>query len=239
MAVGPVLPTTSQPPPGDFRRLYQILASHHPGVVSIHLTAWASGTFQAAESAAARTNASAPVFAMDSRNASIGQGLVALRAAELAATGMDVETLVTRLDAVISATRCWALLGSVRHAVRGGRVPAAMGWLARALRLEPILASFPDGRLAVNGALAGRRNRAARFARWVSRRIPRRDGGPWRLAVGHAHAPSEADALLAALCARVQGVDESFVTEIGTALGAHGGPGTLVVAVQPLGVAGD
>lgn len=239
MAESPVHPTTSQPPPGDFRRLYQILASHHPGVVSIHITAWGSGTFQAAESAAARTGAGAPVFALDSRNASIGQGLVALRAAELAASGMNLETLVMRLHAVIRATRCWALLGSVRHAVRGGRVPAAKGWLARALRLEPILASFPDGRLAVNGALAGRRNRVARFARWVAPRIPRQDAGPWRLAVGHAHAPAEADALLAALRARVHGVQESFVTEIGTALGVHGGPGTLVVAVQPLGIAGD
>lgn len=55
MAAGPVHPTTSQPPPGDFRRLYQILASHHAGVVSIHITAWGSGTCQAAASASAWT----------------------------------------------------------------------------------------------------------------------------------------------------------------------------------------
>src|SRR5690606_30097101 len=37
MATSAVHPTTSQPPPGDFRRLYQILGSHHPGIISIHL----------------------------------------------------------------------------------------------------------------------------------------------------------------------------------------------------------
>jgi uncharacterized protein len=233
MADSPVHPTTSQPPPGDFRRLYQILGSHHPGIVSIHITGWGSGTFQAAASAADRAGTRVPVLAIDSRNASIGEGLIALRAAELAAEGRSVDEISLALDEVIAGTRTYALLGNLDYAVRGGRVARSKQLLARLLRLEPILTTFPDGRIGGAGALFGRRDRVQRFARWIARRTGDEDG--WRLAVGHANAPDEAAALLAALQARMPGLERAFVTEIGTALGVHGGPGTLVVSLQKWG----
>lgn len=230
MADSEVHPTTSQPPPGDFRRLYQILGSHHAGIVSIHITGWGSGTCQAAASAADRAGTRVPVLAVDSRNASIGQGLIALRAAELAAEGRNVDEIALALDEVIAGTRTYALLGDLDHAVRGGRVAPSKRLLAKVLRLEPILATFPDGRIGGAGVLVGRHDRVRRFARWVARRSG--DVRGWRLAVGHANAPDQAAALLAALQARMPGVEQAFVTEIGTALGVHGGPGTLVVSLQ-------
>ena len=230
MAESEVHPTTSQPPPGDFRRLYQILASHHAGIVSIHVTGWGSGTFQAAQSAADRAGTRVPVLAIDSRSASIGQGLVVLRAAELAAEGRSVDEIALALPGVVASTRTWALLGSIEHAVRGGRVPPSKRMLARLLRLEPILATYPDGRIGSAGALLGHHNRIARFARWVARRA-----GPvrgQRMAVGHANAPEAAAKLLAELERRMPGLEQAFVTDVGTALGVHGGPGTLVVSLQ-------
>lgn len=224
-------PTTSQPPPGDFRRLYQILGSHHPGIVSIHLTSWGSGTFQAAASAADRAATRVPVLAIDSRNASIGQGLVVLRAAEMAAAGSGVDDIALALDRIITGTRTWALLGNLDHAVRGGRVAPSSRLLARLLRLEPILATFPDGRLGVGGVLVGHHDKVRRFARWVARRAASAPGR--RLAVGHANAPEDAALLLAELQARIPDLEQAFVTEIGTALGVHGGSGTLVVALGP------
>ena len=230
MATSALHPTTSQPPPGDFRRLYQILGSHHPGIISIHLTAWGSGTFQAAASAAARADTRTPVLAIDSRNLSIGQGLIALRAAELAAAGRSTDEIALALEGIIAGTRAWALLGSLDHAVRGGRVAPSKRTLARLLRLEPILATFPDGRLGIGGALLGRHDRVRRFARWVARRAGA--GADLRLAVGHANAPEAGQQLLAELQALLPGLEHAFLTEIGTALGVHGGPGTLVVALQ-------
>lgn len=230
MQANPVHPTTSQPPPGDFRRLYQILGSHHAGIVSLHVTGRGSGTFQAASAAADRANTRAPVLALDSRNASIGQGLVVLRAAEMAAEGRNADDIALALERVIAGTRTWALLGSIDHAVRGGRVSAAKRRLVRLLRLEPILATLPDGRIGMGGALWGQHRRLRRFARWIARRTDAsRD---WRYAVGHADAPEAAAALVEELRAVLPAMEQAFVTEIGTALGVHGGPGTLVVSVQ-------
>ena len=66
--------------------------------------------------------------------------------------------------------------------------------------------------------------------RWVARRAGGSPGS--RLAVGHANAPEAAARLLAELQALLPGLEQAFLTEIGTALGAHGGPGTLVVAIE-------
>src|SRR4029453_2960383 len=116
-------PTTSQPPPGDFRRRFEFLASHYEAVLSINLTRRVSGTFAAAESAAARTSTHGEVRVIDSLNASTGQGLIVLRAAEQAAGGASLASVVAAVCAVLPLTRTFGLMGSLEYAVRGGRVP--------------------------------------------------------------------------------------------------------------------
>lgn len=238
----PEHPQTSQPPPGDFRRLYQFLLSHHPAVISIHISASVSGTYQAACSAAARVGSAAgeagdganratgPVIVIDSRSASLGQGLIVTYAAELARAGHDVDEITLRLDDAIARTRVFGLLGDLRYAVRGGRVPRSKKWIADLLRLDPVLTAFPDGRITSGGVLFGRRRRIEKFARFIVRRS--RSGIRYRIGIGHASNPEGADRLQDLLLSQLPEVDSHFVTDLGTALGAHGGPGTLVVGLQ-------
>ena len=232
LASNPQHPKTSQPAPGDFRRLYQFLVSHHPGVLSIHLTGRVSGTFQAAASAAARIEGHGRVLAVDSRNASLGQGLVALEAAELARAGLSLDDIAAGLDDSIARTKTWGLLRDVSYAVRGGRVPRYRKIIADLARLTPIIRTYPDGRIASGGALFGRRNLVDRFARMIAREAAadRR----YRVAVAHASDPERAQRLLERLLDLVANVESHFLTEVGSALGAHGGPGTLVASLQAL-----
>ena len=72
----PQTPKTSQPPPGDFRRLYEFLASHYQAVLSISLSSRVSGSYDAAVSAAQRIEGG-KVRVLDSASVSLGQGLVA------------------------------------------------------------------------------------------------------------------------------------------------------------------
>jgi hypothetical protein len=223
-------PKTSQPAPGDFRRLYEFLGSHHPAILSIHLTGKASGTFQAAESAAARAQTKTPVIAVDSRNASVGQGLITMHAARLAQAGYNIDDIVTGLDRVIAGTRTFGLLGDLAYAVRGGRVPRSRKVIADLLRLNPVLKTFPDGRVSTGGLLVGRRNSVARFARFIARRTARSD--EYTIGVGHAGDEARANDLLELLLDRIPQTRDHFITELGAALGAHGGRSTLVVALQ-------
>lgn len=223
-------PTTSQPSPGDFRRQYQFLASHYTDVISINLTAKVSGTWQAARSAASRVDAAGRLHVVDSLNASVGQGLIVEFAAECAAAGMDAAMTLTAIDRLKAETHTFALVRDLRYAVRGGRVPASRKWLADLFRVTPVLRTEPDGRISARGILLGRGRRLPKFARHIAARSAR--DAPLRVAIGHALCEDEANVLDRLLRDALGNVVTSSITDLGSAFGVHGGPGTLVVAVQ-------
>ena len=224
-------PTTSQPSPGDFRRQYQFLASHFADVLSINLTGMASGTLEAAWSAAERVNAHGRIHVINSRNASLGQGLLVVAAAEYAQAGLGVEQAVAAVERLIPETRTYGLLKDLRFAVRGGRVPRWVKTIADLLRATAIIRTVPDGRVASGSFLFGRRNRIQRFARYVARKTPAADS--LDVAIGHAVCPDDAAELERELRRHFDNIHRTTITDIGAALGAHGGPGTLIVATQP------
>ncbi len=226
----PEHPTTSQPAPGDFRRQYQFLASHFPDVVSISLTGTVSGTLAAARSAAERVRADGRVHVVDSRNVSLGQGLIAMYAAECARAGLDIDELLEATGFAIERTWSFGLLSDLRYAVRGGRVPPSRRIVAEWLNLNPVLRTTPDGRVTSGGVIFGRGNRLPKFARYIARRLTA--GRDYRVSIGHAQCAGEATRLREMLSERLDRVVESWVTDLGAAIGVHGGPGTLVAAIQ-------
>lgn len=230
LATSPEHPKTSQPPPGDFRRAFEFLASHFDAVVSVNLTGRVSGTLAAAQTAAARITTHGRVFVVDSENASLGQGLIAMYAAECAAAGFDGEAVRAAALAVRPKTLTLALLGRLDYAVRGGRVPHAVKVLADLLHLTPVLMNRRGGRIGAGTVLFGRRRLINRFARLVRRRM--KPESRYRIAVGHANAEADGRALLVAVIEGLPNIHSSFLTTTGPALGVHGGPGMLVCAIQ-------
>jgi DegV family protein with EDD domain len=229
MATSARLPQTSQPPPGDFRRVFEHVLAHQRGAVYVGLSRPLSGTLQAAE-AAARTLPRPPTC-IDTRNVCAGQALLAWRAGELAADGADAGAIAAELERLRPLTRTWAMARDITHAVRGGRIPRWAGPVVRWSGLVPVAAVSPEGRLKVAGGLIARSRAPEAFARYVARRAGAAPHG-WRLIVGHADAPADGERLLAALQARLP-VAEAHLVEVGPAVGAHAGPGTLVVGLQP------
>jgi DegV family protein with EDD domain len=225
-------PKTSQPPSGDFRRQFEFLATHYNGVVSINVTTKVSGTFNAARSAAERTKIRDSIAVVDSGNASIGQGLIAMYAAELAARDHDVTQIVTALRKMIPLTRTYAMVGSLDYAVRGGRVKPSVKSLAEFLRLTPILTTHDDGRIAPGGTLFGRTGLQDKFVRFITSRMDSHQN--YRVGIGHAGAEAKAIELAERLRMAQPNIRSSFIMPVGSTLSVHGGPGTLVVGVQPL-----
>jgi len=228
IARNPAHPKTSQPPPGDFRRQFEFLASHFESVVSVHLSRRVSGTCGAAESAAARVSTHGKVTVIDSLNASLGQGLVAMYAAECAQAGYDAARVIEATRAILPKTRTFGLVGSLEYAVRGGRVPRWLKNVADGLQLMPVLHATRDGRVTAGGVLFGREQLKEKFARFVRRRM--RADVPYRLLVGHANCEADGRWLLDELMA--DNVVYRRLLPCGTAFGVHGGPGLLVVAFQ-------
>jgi len=226
----PQHPTTSQPAPGDYRRLYQFLSSHYEHVVSISVTSQASGTWQAAEAAARRVKGPGKITVIDSCSVSLGQGLITMYAAECARAGYSGEEVVAASKKIMAATQAFGLIPDLSYAVRGGRISKAQKMVADLLKVNPILIVTEEGQVKTGAVLRRHGNPVKRFARYISRRID--PSKTYRLAVGHADCADLAEQLRDALVINVGSLDATYLTEIGSVLGAHGGPGTLVAAFQ-------
>ena len=228
IARNPLHPKTSQPPPGDFRRQFEFLGSHFDSVVSVNLSRQVSGTCASAEAAAARVTTHGKVAVIDSMNASLGQGLVAMYAAECAQAGYDAARVIEATRAIIPRTHTFGLIGSLEYSVRGGRVPRWVKNVADSLQLMPVLHNDRKGRVTAGGVLFGRERLKEKFARFVRRRM--RADVPYRLLVAHANCAADGQWLLDQLT--TENVVYRRLLPCGTAFGVHGGPGLLVVALQ-------
>jgi len=231
LASDPHHPTTSQPAPGDFRRQFQYLASHFADVISVNLTSAASGTCEAARSAAKRIDAAGEVHVINSLNASMGEGLLAVFAAECAAAGLSADSTIAGIERLIPDTHTYAVLGDLDYAVRGGRIPNWVRLLATGMRMTPIVHTTPAGEIKLDTCLFGRRNIPARFARYVAKQL--RSDQALVVAVGHAVNPDAVPVMQETLQDSLPHVQRMTTAELGTALGVHGGPGTLLISAQP------
>ena len=222
---------TSQPPPGDFRRLFEFLLSHHAEVVYVGLSRAVSGTLQSAERAAQETDA-ARVHVVDTRNGSGGQGLLAVHAAERALAGADAATIVAEIATLAQHTRTFAYARDLSYAVRGGRVPRWALPITQWLRLVPIVRlGGGDGRLHVCGVMRDRGDLPERYVARVLRGMDR--SRRWRAEVLHCDNAAEGERVRAALLRALPGADVAALLDAGSAIGAHAGRGAVVIALMP------
>lgn len=229
LSEGSLVAKTSQPPPADFREVYGALAAHGAPVLGIHVSGALSGTFSAARTAAGSLRADgglAPIAVLDSRNVSVGQGLVVREAARAARGGATHAEALAAAAAAASRARLYAAVPSLDTLVRGGRVTAGQRALARALGVVPLLTLDPSGRARAGGASRGFPRACAKL---VEKALEKTRGLPaptW--GVAHFEAPRLAARIAEELLSRRPGTD-AFLVEVAPVLAAHAGPGAVAV----------
>ena len=225
----PTHPQTSQPTPGDFLRKYQLLSSHYKKAISIHIPEKLSGTFQSASNAASQMN-SFPISVIDSRNASIGIGLIAIQVAEAVENGMQYDKLLNQVETAIRNTKVFVGLTTLEYVVRGGRVPASKKKIADLLHINPIL-SLSDSGIKAVGKSFGKKNILPKFKKFVEKSIDWNK--PCRIGIAHTNNEEVAQRWGEEFGRRI-GDENIFISEVGPAVGVHSGPEGMVIAVQTL-----
>ncbi|MFD8046533.1 DegV family protein [Streptomyces chartreusis] len=220
--------TTSRPSPEVFARHYREVAeSGATGIVSLHLSAELSGTYDAAVVAA--REAPVPVRVVDTGMVAMALGFCALAAAEAAETGGTVDEAVTAAEKRAGGTAAYFYVDTLDYLRRGGRIGAAQALLGSALAVKPLL-QLESGRI---GPLEKVRTASKAIARLEEIAADRAGSAQVDIAVHHLSAPDRASALADRLRARVPGLAELHVSEVGAVIGAHTGPGLLGVVVSP------
>ena len=230
LLVNTAQPTTSQPSVGEFRRHFQYLASHYNDVLSISVTGSISGTLQASESAAKKIKADGNIFTYNSLNASLGQGQIAVYAAKCAKNGKDIHSTLKELNTIRKNTKTFGLIPNLKYAVQGGRVPKTVKLIADIFRLTPILVSTDDGLIVTRKFLFGKNRILKKFAKYIAENTSY--SKKVNISIGHAIAYEDAKTLKKFLETEIEQINEFKITELGTAIGVHGGPGAIMVGVQ-------
>ncbi|MGW7304965.1 DegV family protein [Streptomyces sp. NPDC054835] len=220
--------TTSRPGPEVFAAAYRAAAEGGArGVVSLHLSAEFSGTYDAAVVAA--KDAPVPVRVVDTRMVGMALGFCALAAAEVADAGGSLDEAVAAAEKRAEGTSAFFYVDTLDYLRRGGRIGAAQALLGSALAVKPLL-ELDGGRIELREKV---RTASKAIARLEEIAVERAGAGPVDIAVHHLAAPDRAAALAERLRSRLSAIEELQVTEVGAVIGAHTGPGLLAVVVSP------
>ncbi|MEO8201019.1 MAG: DegV family protein, partial [Gemmatimonadota bacterium] len=220
------LPTTSQPTPANFVRVFRDARSEADEVVAVLLSSGLSGTFQSA-AAAIRAAGLTGIHLVDSVSASLGVGLLALRAAELAESGWKAEAIVAELNRIKRQAGCLITVDRFDNLIRSGRVTRGKAWLAGVLDVKPILSLDQAGKVQPLDRVRGRDNVVPKVLSLLEKRLTPRPKAV-RFGVAHADAPEVAERVRTALIAAYQPRD-CFVTLATGVLGTHVGAGAWAV----------
>jgi len=223
---GGIFPTTSQPAPAAFVAAFEHARATAAEVVAVVLSSGLSGTYASAMEAR-RAFGQGGVHVVDSRSASFGTGLLALRGAELAEEGWTGAAIARELERVRDQSGMVLTVDVMDNLLRSGRVSRFKARLAGWLDLKPILTLDKQGKVAIADKVRGREGLLPRVLRIMERRIPR---GVQRLRVGVAHVDcaTVAEAVRAAIQTRFHPLDV-LVWPATAVLATHAGLGAWAV----------
>jgi DegV family protein with EDD domain len=225
---------TSQPSVGDFTTVYEPLLADGRDIISIHLSAGISGTcesaLQARERLIEQDRGGDRIHVYDSRSSCGGQGLVALAAANAAASGASGAEALAAAERCRDALEMWFAIDTLEYLRKGGRIGSAQAWLGSALQIKPILTLGEE----ITPVERVRTRRRA-FERMVDYARQRRDDGADAWVVQHLQDPETAQRL-AEQCRGLFDTEPVFISEVGPVIGAHVGPGLIGVGGVPRSV---
>jgi fatty acid kinase/fatty acid kinase fatty acid binding subunit len=223
------LPTTSQPAPADFIQAFRDAGQEAEEIVAVLLGSTLSGTFNAAQ-AAIRAGGVQGVHLVDSRSASLGVGMLALRGAELAESGWPAQRIVADLNRVRGQAGMLLTVDQYDNLLRSGRVSRGKAWLAGMLDVKPILTLDAEGKVVPLERVRGRERMEARVLELLDQRLTPRPQVV-RFGVAHADAPEVAKRLQTALVKKYRPKD-CLVSLATGVLGTHVGPGAWGIFYQ-------
>ncbi len=217
-----MIPKTSQPSPGEFIEMYRRIAANGDAILSVHVTGKLSGTVRSAELAAKELQGNVDVRVFDSLGGSASVGYMAVEARRMADAGQNVDAILARLEQIRPRINIFLSPLNLKYLQMSGRVSNVQAVIGSMLNLLPIIA-LQDG---VLHPAARIRTRGKAIDHMLALTKEKVGDQPINLAIVHAQAKPDADALMAR-AQQIFNVKESFVNDLATSLAVHFGPGCL------------
>lgn len=222
LPTSPHLPRTSQPSPADFAAVYEEVGRQADAIVSVHISADLSGTYQSAMMAKGM-HPELDIEVVDARSASLGTGLAVLAAARAAEAGGDRAAVAEAAREVAAKLQVFFAVDTLEYLEKNGRIGKAQALLGGLLKIKPIL-TLDNGVVAPFDRVRGHSKAMARLVEVAGERLGHARGV--RVAVLHGNAPEAAAELEAGLRGALA-VSECLIGQVGPVIAAHTGPGVV------------
>ena len=227
---GGEMPTTSAVNPDGWERIMRPALEEGKDILCLAFSSGLSTTYQSAVIAANELKEEYPhrtIHVVDTLCAALGQGLLVLHACKRRDAGMGLEELTAWCEENKHHLAHWVTVDDLNHLKRGGRVSATTAFVGGLLNIKPVIHVDANGKLDTVAKARGRKAAMEYLANKVAELGEGYDNET--ITIAHGDCPEDAAALEALVRAKCPWVKNVLTGYVGGVIGAHTGPGVLVV----------
>ncbi|MFI3211780.1 MAG: DegV family protein [Eubacteriales bacterium] len=223
--------TTSQVNPSDAREVMESLLEDSKDILCISFSSALSGTYNSCRMAAVELMEERDdinIIVVDTLAASMGQGLLIHKAVEMRNAGKTIEEIAEWLETYKGNAVQIFTVDDLFHLFRGGRVSKTSAVVGTMINVKPILHVNPEGALVAVGKVRGRKKSLKALVDGMEERLGSYQGKNDIVFISHADALEDAE-YVRDLVKEKYAIDQFILNDIGPAIGAHSGPGTVAL----------
>lgn len=221
----PIHPSTSQPTPVDFAKVYQELSRETDKIISIHVSGKLSGTYSSALQGKKLVDSKTNITVIDSESVTMGLGIIAISAARLALLNENLTGILEDIKQSKINMHLLGALDTLKYLALGGRIGRARALLGSVLNVKPLI-TIRNGEIAPIGNVRTHTKAVEKLVEFVKGASNIQD-----MAIIHNTTPDDAASLKDPLSSFVSS-DHLYMARLGPALGVHAGPRTLAVVIK-------
>lgn len=228
VADSPTCPKSACPSPEMYRSAFDCDADH---VFAVTLSANLSGSFNSAilgKNLLMEEYPDKKIYVFNSKSASIGETLIALKIVECEEAGMEFEEIVKAVEAYISSQNTIFVLENLETLRKNGRLSLVKAFVASALKIKPVMAATTEGEICQLDQARGINKALMKLVDYVIEKTP--DSKNRVLAISHCNCAERAEIVKDALLARMQ-VKNAIILDTAGVSSMYANDGGIIVVI--------
>ena len=215
-------PQTSQATYAQFKEVFDRVVAKGNEILYISGSSRATGTYQSA--VMAKNDTEGVIHTFDSENFSYGCGMQVVKAAQMAKEGASIDEIIKELEYIRDNIYVVFSVDELTYLQRGGRMSSSKAAIGNMLKIKPIL-EVKDGLVTSVAQVRGKKNIFSKIIELVKENCGEDLSGKC-IAIGHGDSEEDMNKLKE-LANETLNPKEILVTDVGSCIGAHAGPGVM------------
>lgn len=222
-------PSTTQVNIGTFIEVFDKYIKDGYEILYLGLASSLSGTYNSAVQAKKlikEENKDAKIHLIDTRSASVGEGLLVYKANEMIKENKKIEDIIKYVEETKLKVNHWITVDDLNHLKRGGRISVASATIGSILNVKPIMILDNEGKIKAVDKIKGRKKVLKYLAnKYIEKAVDKENQSVF---ISHVDSKEDAEYIKNIIITESK-AKEVFINNIGSVIGSHGGPGALAI----------